>query len=572
MPSYEIGLLGRFVIRVDGQPVPCAAWRHKRAAELVKILALTKGHRLHREQVMDLLWPDLAPDAAAGNLRKAVHFARASLGAAPAISRNGAMLELCPHGQVSVDALAFEAAARAGQLGALDAYQGELLPEDRYAPWAEEPRERLRALYLQLLKTARLWEQVLEADPSDEEAHRALMQCAIDAGDRRTAVRQFERLREHLRTDLGVGPDRTSVALYERAISMEGRGLPTAGERTRALLARGLVQLNTGEPDEAARTARQARALAMDAGLGREIGEASCLLGILASLHGEWKQQFRAEFIIAVRAEPAVSVHVLDAHLCLAESCLYGPAGHEGIAEYAHDLLAIAKQAGSVQGRALAQFLLGEGELLSGRLGAAQQLLTSAAALYEQAGAASGQVMAMHRLAEAAVAGAQRNRASWLLQRGLRMAEDCWLEPHAVVRVHGALVAAAVNPHAAIRRIEDADRWLDRRNVCSPCSIGYRVAAAIAHARAGHHDQARRRLEDAERIAGMWPGGAWHATIWEARGVLRQSEGDTTRAAALYNEAADRFAGLGRPLDRDRCRAAAQQATYPGKEVRSPQG
>jgi hypothetical protein len=24
----------------------------------------------------------------------------------------------------------------------------------------------------------------------------------------------------------------------------------------------------------------------------------------------------------------------------------------------------------------------------------------------------------------------------------------------------------------------------------------------------------------------MWPGGAWHAALWEARGVLRQAEGD----------------------------------------------
>ena len=560
MPSYEIGLLGRFVVRVDGQPVPGAAWRHKRAAELVKILALADGHRLHSEQVMDLLWPDLAPAAAGGNLRKAVHFARASLGADPAISRSGGMLELCPHGEVSVDALAFEAAARAGQAGALDAYRGELLPEDRYAPWAEEPRERLRALYLQLLKTTRLWERVLEVDPSDEEAHRALMRRAIDAGDRRAAVRQFERLREQLRTDLGVGPDGKSVALYERAISMTGPGLPTAGERARALLARGLVQLNTGELNEADATAHQARALAMDAGLGRETGEASMLVGILTSLRGEWKQQFRDEFIVAVRSEPAVSAHVLDGHLCLAESCIYGPAGHEWTAEYARDLLAIAKQAGSVQGRALAQFLLGEGELLSGRLGAAQQLLTSAAELYEQAGAASGQALATQRLAEVAVAGARRNQASRLLQRALRLAETCWLEPHAVVRIHGTLIAATVNPHAATRRVEDADRRLDRRNVCSPCSLGFRVAAAIACARAGHLDQARRRLEAAERIAGMWPGGAWHAAVWEARGVLRQAEGDTARAAALYNEAADQFAELGRPLDRDRCRAAASQA------------
>lgn len=559
--SYEILLLGRFVVQVDGQPVPAGAWRHKRAAELVKILALADAHRLHSDQVMDLLWPDLAPDAAAGNLRKAVHFARAALGSAAAIGRSGEMLELCPEGHVHVDAVGFEAAARAGNVGALDTYQGELLPEDRYAPWAEEPRERLRALYLRLLKTAGRWERVAEVDPSDEEAHRALMQRAIDAGDRRGAVRQFERLCERLRADLGAGPDRTSVALYERAISMGGPLPPTAAERTRALLARGLVQLSTGELQGAEQAARQARALAMKAALGREIGEASSVLGIVANLRGEWKQQFRAEFIAAVQAEPEASAHVLDAHLCLSEACLHGPAGHHGITEYARELQSIADRAGSVQGQALAQFLLGEAEMLSGRLGAARQLLTSAVTLYDRAGATSGQALAMHRLADVAVASGWRTHAIGLLQQSLGVAERCWLEPHAVVRIHGTLVAATANPHAAARRVEDADRRLERRNVCSPCSMGFRVAAAIACARSGRLDQARRRIQAAEPIAGMWPGGAWHAALWEARGVLRQAEGDTRRAAALYNEAADQFAELGRPLDRDRCRAAAQQTT-----------
>ena len=42
VPSYQIMLLGRFAVRVDGQPVPAGAWRHKRAAELVKVLALAE--------------------------------------------------------------------------------------------------------------------------------------------------------------------------------------------------------------------------------------------------------------------------------------------------------------------------------------------------------------------------------------------------------------------------------------------------------------------------------------------------------------------------------------------------
>jgi DNA-binding SARP family transcriptional activator len=553
-------LLGGFAVRVDSAPVPASAWRHKRAAELVKILALADAYRLHSGQVMDLLWPDLTADAAAANLRKAVHFARAALGSAAAIGRSGEMLELCPQGQLSIDAAAFEAAARAGQVDALGVYNGDLLPEDRYAPWAEAPRERLRSLYLRLLKTAGQWDRVLEADPADEEAHRALMQRAVDAGDRRGAVRQFERLSERLRVDLGVGPDRASVALYERAISMDSLVPPTSAERARALLARGLVLLSTGDLAEAGQAARQARALAMEAGLGREIGEASTLQGILANLRGEWKQQFRDEFSAAVQDDPGTSGHVLDAHLCLAEACLHGPAGHHGMTEYARELQAIAERAGSVHGQALAHFLLGEAELLSGRLESARQQLSSAVARYERAGATSGQALAMHRLAEAAVAAGRRTDAFPILQRSLGVAENCWLEPHAVVRIHGTFIAATTNPHAAARRVEDADRGLEGRGVCAPCSMGFRVAAAIACARAGRLDQARRRVQAAEPIAAMWPGGAWHAALWEARGVLRQAEGDTRRAAALYDEAADHYAELGRPLDRDRCRTAARQA------------
>ena len=61
--------------------MPDSAWRLKKARELVKLLALARGHRLHREQAMDVLWRDLAPAAAANNLHQAVHVARRALGA-----------------------------------------------------------------------------------------------------------------------------------------------------------------------------------------------------------------------------------------------------------------------------------------------------------------------------------------------------------------------------------------------------------------------------------------------------------------------------------------------------------
>ena len=49
--TCAIDLLGVFRVVVDGNAVPGDAWRHRRAADLVKLLALAPSHRLHREQV-----------------------------------------------------------------------------------------------------------------------------------------------------------------------------------------------------------------------------------------------------------------------------------------------------------------------------------------------------------------------------------------------------------------------------------------------------------------------------------------------------------------------------------------
>jgi len=562
MPNCDIVLLGTFSVRVDARAVP--NWPHKRAAELVKLLALADHHRLHREQVMDTLWPEANPEAAAANVRKAVHFARRTLGTDTSIAIDREMVELWRDGEISVDSARFEQNARAAIASAdevalaraADLYVGELLPEDRYAMWAEEPRQRLHLLALDVLKGAGRWERVLDLDPADEEAHRALMQRALDAGDRNGVIRQFERLRERLRVDIGMGPDQASIALYEKALAMEGDQPPSAAERVRALLGWGLLHLNTGDFQEAERTAEEARSLAIDAGLGLEVGESSALLGMVANMQGRWKGLFRSEFVSSVRRSPEMASYVFDAHLCLAEFCLCGHTPYEEIIAYARELLEVAEDAGSAQGRGLAELLLGEADLFADRLDAAEEHLNKATHLHEEADASSGRALVIQRLAETSVARGQKWRAGRLLQRGIRLAQTSHLSHHLLVRIHGALVEAAPDPAVAIQRVEAGDAALAGKSICPSCSVGFRIAASIAFARGGRLDDARRRLEEAERVAGMWPGGPWHAAVWEARGMLRLAEGNEDQAQALFKEAADRFAAARRPRDESRCRAA----------------
>ena len=46
------------------------AWQQRRAADLVKLLALTPRHRMPREAVVEALWPHLAAHAGVANLHK----------------------------------------------------------------------------------------------------------------------------------------------------------------------------------------------------------------------------------------------------------------------------------------------------------------------------------------------------------------------------------------------------------------------------------------------------------------------------------------------------------------------
>ena len=153
MGEVSVTLLSGFAAEVDGEPVPDRAWRLKKARELVKLLAIAPNRSLHREQVMDVLWGDRAPDAAANNLHQAVHVARRALDPS-AIEVRDEMVRLVA--DVDVDQLIVAAAeARRNRTpdayrAALSLYRGELLPENRYDDWAEERRDELSELATQL--------------------------------------------------------------------------------------------------------------------------------------------------------------------------------------------------------------------------------------------------------------------------------------------------------------------------------------------------------------------------------------------------------------------------------------
>src|SRR3954453_19453695 len=75
----RIRLLGGFTVSLGARVIPAQAWRLTKARALIKLLALAPGHRLHREQVLDALWPDFTPDVALKNLYSTLTDARRGL-------------------------------------------------------------------------------------------------------------------------------------------------------------------------------------------------------------------------------------------------------------------------------------------------------------------------------------------------------------------------------------------------------------------------------------------------------------------------------------------------------------
>ncbi|MEV6162884.1 AAA family ATPase [Streptomyces sp. NPDC052052] len=258
VPPLRIRLLGGFRAERDGAQV-LERWRRPGAQNLVKLLAVTPGHRLHREQVREVYSPGASPQAAMSSLRVALHTARHAL--QPELRPREESAYLLTDGQlialssdlVTVDADEVEAqahtalaepvaeAGRAARLKAvLDALGAELLPEDRYAEWLEARRTELALLRRRVVHAlaethlaegrpedaATLLEWSLSRDPLDERAHEELLRAHLTLRRPQQALLHYQHAREVFRTELGVRPGAVLEELYRTAAAAAASARP----------------------------------------------------------------------------------------------------------------------------------------------------------------------------------------------------------------------------------------------------------------------------------------------------------------------------------------------------------
>jgi DNA-binding SARP family transcriptional activator len=239
-----IQLLGDFRVSVGSRAIEEREWTLRKVKSLVKLLALAPHHRLHREQIIDRLWPDTGSEGGANNLHKVLYVARRILEPGLPPRRASSYLQLrhdmllleAPDG-LRTDVEAFLAAARAARerrtpqayQEALRLYSGDLVPEDQYEDWAIAHRDWLSGLRMALqVELAGVQEQtgdfsaaidtlqqVVASDPVHEEAQGRLMRLLVQTGRRHLALRHYQALRAALQRELDAEPNARLQALYQ---------------------------------------------------------------------------------------------------------------------------------------------------------------------------------------------------------------------------------------------------------------------------------------------------------------------------------------------------------------------
>ncbi len=222
-PQSDISItcLGGFTVTRLGEVVPTSAWQSRKARELLKILVCRAGRPVHREQLLELLWPGEDPGKTGNRLSVALstvrtvldprhahpadHYVRAE---GDAISLHNAAVDVDrfladANAGLSLIKAGSAADARAYLEAAELAYAGDLFEEDPYADWAVDLREKARLTYLNVARRlaeltrgdddarTRYLLRILERDPYDEPAHLELVSLLATQGRHGEARRRY---------------------------------------------------------------------------------------------------------------------------------------------------------------------------------------------------------------------------------------------------------------------------------------------------------------------------------------------------------------------------------------------
>lgn len=258
----QVFTLGKFGLAANGRGIEVEKWKRRQAVTLLKFLVTQLDRPVHRERILDCLWPDVDEDRGWGRLKVTMYYLREQLRAAGASQdtiQTVGNAYLLKRDAVRVDAECFEESVEEGRAlqskgngaealrcyeEAALLYRGAYLEQDTLADWCAEERERLGEIHMDMLtrkaechaERGEFAEAVLVCrkglvhDPCRESFHRDLMSYLARLGRRDWAIAQFRHCREVLGREFGVEPMAETQRLYREILAQERAeiGDPTA--------------------------------------------------------------------------------------------------------------------------------------------------------------------------------------------------------------------------------------------------------------------------------------------------------------------------------------------------------
>lgn len=256
----QIFTLGKFGLAANGSGIAIEKWKRRQAVTLLKILVTHLDRPVHRERILDCLWPDVDEERGWGRLKVTMYYLRTQLRASGAgedsiqtvgnaylLRRDAVWVDWENFEKLVTEGRALQAKERIdAALRCYDEaqflYRGDYLEQDVFSDCFAEERERLGEVYMELLtrkaechaqrseyvEAVQVCRKALVHDPCRESFHCLLMQYLVHLGRVDWAIAQFRHCQTVLAREFGVEPMADTQRLYRHILEQQNAEVSTS--------------------------------------------------------------------------------------------------------------------------------------------------------------------------------------------------------------------------------------------------------------------------------------------------------------------------------------------------------
>ena len=241
--DVQITCFGRFQIRVKGTHSEHVKWRTAKVKELMAYLVHRRGEVIHKDKIIETLWPDMDYEKTVANLHTCIYQIRKTLkeyglseqmkviyledGYRLQLDASYCDLDLFMKTVSDSDDITKETLSVYEQV--IELYGGDYFANEDYQ-WSTDLRMKFQLSYQELLMkvadyyrgegnltyTVKHLQRLIASNPLQEEYHERLLQVFAQMRDRDALHKHYETMRGMFLEELGIEPRVATRELFEQ--------------------------------------------------------------------------------------------------------------------------------------------------------------------------------------------------------------------------------------------------------------------------------------------------------------------------------------------------------------------